>query len=472
MKGEYFVPMNLVTATDSYKASHPQQLPPGTTRVYSFFESRGGVHAETTFFGLQYYLKRYLEGRIVSQHNVNQAVEFWKAHFGTDKVFAPAARGWQHIVDRHAGRLPVEICAVPEGTTVPTRNVLMTIENTDPAVPWLTNHLETLLSMVWYPMTVATQSRAMRKLLLASLERTGDPSLIDFKLHDFGFRGSTSVESAGIGGAAHLVNFKGTDTTEALLMLREYYSEEMAGFSIPASEHSTITSWGREHEVDAYRNILEQFPSGLVACVSDSYNIFEACRSLWGGTLRDQVLARDGCLVVRPDSGEPTQVVPQVLALLGERFGFSVNAKGFKVLDPHVRVIQGDGIDHDMLRAVLAAMEATQWSTDNIAFGSGGGLLQKVNRDTQKCAIKCSAAEINGEWVGVMKDPITDPGKKSKAGRLALVRGSEIGFFTALQDADIGGGTAQSQTLLEPVFRNGEVLRTQTLADVRARAAL
>lgn len=470
MSDEYFVPMNLLTATDSYKASHAQQLPPGTTRVYSFFESRGGVHPETVFFGLQYYLKRYLEGRVVAQRNIDEATAFWKAHFGTEKVFAPTARGWQHIINRWGGKLPVEICAVPEGTVVPVKNALMTIENTDPEVPWLTNWLETVLSMVWYPMTVATQSRAMRKLLLSSLERTGDPSLIDFKLHDFGFRGSTSIESARIGGAAHLVNFKGTDTATALMMLHSYYDEPMAGFSIPASEHSTITSWGREHEVDAFRNILDQFPSGLVACVSDSYNVFEACRSLWGGALRDRVLARDGCLVVRPDSGEPTEIVPQVLTLLGERFGFSVNSKGYKVLDPHVRVIQGDGIDYDMLRAVLAAIEATGWSADNIAFGSGGGLLQKVNRDTQKCAIKCSAAEIDGEWHFVMKDPITDPGKKSKAGRLALVRGSEIGLFTALQDADIGGGTAQSQTLLEPVFRNGEVLRTQTLADIRRRA--
>lgn len=482
MNEGYAIPMNLALATDSYKASHAQQLPPGTTRVFSFFESRGGLHADTTFFGLQYYLKRYFEGRVVSKHNVDEAVDFWASHFGTDKVFASAARGWRHIVERHAGMLPVEICAVPEGTVVPTRNALMTIENTDPEVPWLTNHLETILSMVWYPMTVATGSRAMRKLLLASLERTGDPGLIDFKLHDFGFRGSTSIESAGLGGAAHLVNFKGTDTTAALLMLRKYYGEPMAGFSIPASEHSTITSWGREHEVDAYRNILEQFPSGLVACVSDSYDIFAACRDLWGDKLRDQVLARDGCLVVRPDSGHPPEIVPQVLTILGERFGFSVNSKGFKVLDPHVRVIQGDGIDYDMLGKVIAAMEAGQWSADNLAFGSGGGLLQKVNRDTQKCAIKCSATEINGEWHDVMKDPVTDPGKKSKAGRLALLRmrqeplmsrpsADAPKYKTVAQSVLLGGGkTAQDQTLLEPVFRNGEVLRTQTLADIRRRA--
>jgi len=472
--------MNIAKATDSYKASHAQQLPANTKHIYSFFESRGGVHPYTVFFGLQYYLLKYLQGVVITQPQLEEAKRMWAKHLGSEKIFALAERGWQHIIDKHGGRLPVEICAVPEGMVVPTRNVLMTIENTDPEVPWLTNWLETVLSMVWYPMSVCTGSHAMRKMLLASLERTGDPGLIDFKLHDFGFRGSTSFESAAIGGAAHLVNFKGTDTTPALDMLEEFYGcysravdpDGMAGFSIPASEHSTITSWGREHEVDAYANILAQFPTGLVACVSDSYDIYNACANLWGDKLRDQVLARDGCLVVRPDSGEPTEVVPKVLEILGARFGFTVNAKGFKVLDPHVRMIQGDGIDLQMLDKLIEAIEATGWSLDNIAFGSGGGLLQKVNRDTQKCAIKCSAVKIGDTWRYVSKDPITDPGKKSKAGRLALVLGSEIGFFTALQDAVVGGAgeTALSQTLLVPVFRNGEVLVTYTLDAVRKRA--
>ena len=231
--------MNLLLLTDSYKVTHWRQYPQGTTRVHSYFESRGGEFAETVFFGLQYYLHNYL-GHPVSQEDIEEADEFFAAHFGTRDLFNRA--GWQHIVTNHGGYLPVVIRAVPEGTVVPTGNVLMTIENTDPVVPWLTNYLETLLVQVWYGTTVATLSREMKQLIQHYLEKTGDPTLIDFKLHDFGFLGVSSVESAAVGGAAHLVNFKGTDTMTALIAARDVYGEPMAGFSIPAAEHSTITS--------------------------------------------------------------------------------------------------------------------------------------------------------------------------------------------------------------------------------------
>ncbi|HEY4482594.1 MAG TPA: nicotinamide phosphoribosyltransferase domain-containing protein, partial [Candidatus Paceibacterota bacterium] len=262
---------NIILTTDSYKVSHHRQYPPGTTGVYSFFESRGGIDPTTTFFGLQYILKRYMEGAVVTADDIEEARELFAAHFGDRTLFNE--QGWRYILNEHGGRLPVRVRAVPEGTTVPNHNVLMTIENTDPRVAWLTNYLETLLVQVWYPTTVCTQSRAMRATILSYLERTGTPESIDFKLHDFGYRGSTSVESAGIGGAAHLVNFKGTDTVAALVVAKRYYHEQMAGFSIPAAEHSTITSWGREHETDAFRNMLTSYPTGLVAVVSDSYDI-------------------------------------------------------------------------------------------------------------------------------------------------------------------------------------------------------
>lgn len=434
---------NTLLLTDSYKISHWRQYPPGTKRVFSFQESRGGRFPEVVFFGLQYFLKTYFEGVVVTEERILEAKEVFAAHFGDATLFNEA--GWRHILTKHGGRLPVEIKAVYEGSVVPVSQVLLTIENLDPEVPWLTNYLETVISMLWYPVTVATQSREMRKVILASLEKNGSPELIDFKLHDFGFRGSTSVESAGIGGAAHLVSFKGTDTLAAIMVARRIYGEAMAGFSIPAAEHSTITSWGRKREVDAYRNVLEQFPKGLVAVVSDSYDVMHACSQFWGKELRELVMQRDGVLVVRPDSGHPPTIVVEVLETLGRSFGFSVNAKGYKALDPHVRVIQGDGIDFSMLKQVLEAVEAAGWSADNIAFGSGGGLLQKVDRDTQKFAIKCSAVLIDDEWHDVMKDPVTDPGKRSKAGRF------------------LNAG-------LEPVFRNGEILRTQTFTDIRSRA--
>ena len=275
---------NLLLLTDSYKITHWKQYPPGTEQIYSYFESRGGDFPSVCFFALQYYLSRYLEGQVVTAAKIDEAEGFCTAHFGRTGMFNRPA--WEHIVQKHAGRLPVAVKAVPEGTIVPTRNVLMTIENTDPACFWLPNYLETLLVQCWYGSTVATQSAAMKAVLLDYLHRTGDPSLVDFKMHDFGFRGVSSVETAGVGGCAHLVHFKGTDTMAGLVIARDFYGCPMAGFSIPASEHSTITAWGKDHEVDAYANMLTQYPDGLVACVSDSYDIVKAVREYWGGPSR------------------------------------------------------------------------------------------------------------------------------------------------------------------------------------------
>ncbi|MEO1994833.1 MAG: nicotinate phosphoribosyltransferase [Planctomycetaceae bacterium] len=454
---------NIILQTDSYKVSHYLQYPPGTQYVYSYFESRGGEFPEIVFFGLQYYLKRYLAGPVVTAAHLDSAEELLSQHFSAGSLFN--RDGWQHILDRHSGHLPVRIRAIPEGTAVPTGNVLMTIENTDPACYWLTNYLETLLVQVWYPSTVATQSRAMKRVLLESLRRTGDPSLIDFKLHDFGFRGVSSVESAGTGAAAHLVNFRGTDTLAGIVLARDYYDEDMAGFSIPAAEHSTITSWGREREVDAMRNMLIQFPTGAVAVVSDSFDIYQACSDLWGVTLRAAVLERDGVLVVRPDSGDPPTVVVEVLKRLGDAFGTQVNPQGYRLLDPHVRVIQGDGIDRHMLAEILQAVERAGWSADNIAFGSGGGLLQKLNRDTCRFAFKCSSVTIAGQQRDVYKQPVTDSGKQSKAGRLRLVR--RQGEFTTMPES----ATSEADCL-QTVFLNGELVDPTCFADIRARAQL
>ena len=456
--------INLVAATDSYKITHWRQYPAWTKTIFSFFESRGGEFPEVTFFGLQYILKRYFEGIVITQEDVNEMAEDCALHFGDPSLFN--MKGWKRILEVHGGRLPILIRAIPEGTSIPNGNVLMTIENTDPELPWLTNYVETLLSQVWYPCTVATQSRQMKKLIIRYLEETGDPGLIDFKLHDFGFRGSTSVESAGIGGAAHLVNFKGSDTIQALRVARKYYKERMAGFSIPAAEHSTVTSWGRENEVEAYRNMLIAFPQGMVAVVSDSYDVFTACEELWGKKLRDMVEDRDGVLVVRPDSGEPAEVVLKVLEALGRSFGYTINDKGYRVLNPKVRVIQGDGIDYPTIGKILETMKQAGWSADNTAFGSGGALLQKVNRDTLKFAFKCCAALVGNTWRDVMKNPVTDPGKKSKAGRLVLVKVD--GQFKTLREEE-----AQSQgleNLLVPVFKDGKLLFDQTFDEIRTRA--
>jgi len=455
--------MSILLLTDSYKLSHYKQYPPGTSKVYSYFESRvGSEYPDTVFFGLQYFLKKYLEGVVVTEEFIQEAKEFSDAHMGgVGGAFNEA--GWRHILEKHGGKLPVSIKAVPEGMAVPESNVMMTIENTDPECYWLPNYLETLLVMVWYPSTVATISNYVRNLIAKGMETSCDTlDGLPFKLHDFGFRGSTSVESAGIGGLAHLCNFMGTDTIAALTTGKKYYNAEMAGFSIPASEHSTITSWGEHGEVEAFRNMLDQYPTGLVACVSDSFDIDRACTELWGEHLKGKILNRDGTLVVRPDSGEIVPMVLNVLNRLGEAFGTYTNKKGYKVLDDHVRVIQGDGCTPDTIKKVVDAMLRTGWSLDNIAFGMGGGLLQRLNRDTQRFAFKCSSVVVDGQERDVFKRPASDPTKDSKRGRLALIKDS-FGYDT-IKERTMG---ADEKDLLREVFRDGEVLVDQDLKGVR-----
>jgi len=462
--------LDITRATDSYKGTHWLQYPPDTTNVYSYFESRGKPLSWSdyvVFFGLQYFLKQYLAGVVVTQEGLDKSAKRWAAHFGNDKLFNVA--GWQHIIDKHGGKLPVSIQAVPEGSVVPTSTPLMTIENTDPECYWLTNWLETILVEVWYASTIATNSRGCKEILHDALEKSGDLAGLPFKLHDFGFRGVSCPEQAALGGAAHLVNFQGTDTFIACNMLMDFYGCEMPGVSIPASEHSTITAWGKEHELDAFRNMLNQYPTGLVACVSDSFDIMRAVEVYWGQELKDQILSRDGTLVVRPDSGELPITVLQVLKGLGDAFGVEKNEKGYKVLPPQVRVIQGDGIDREMLGTIVRALLNSGWSIDNIAFGSGGGLLQKFNRDTLQFAFKCSWAKGKDYERDVYKDPVTSSAKKSKRGRFLVIREQDGAWHTVPERGNfITAGVPQ----LTEVFRDGELLWDQSLAHIRERAEL
>lgn len=456
---------NPLFLTDSYKPTQWPQYPEGMEYCESYWESRGGEFEETVALGMRGMFETYLLPKITTEH-VEEAYELYATHFNDDGIFN--RKGWLRLVEKHGGTLPLEIWGVREGTPVPTRNALLRAVNTDPEFGWLTNYYETLLSQLWYPSTVATLSRAIKQLITDYAIETGDPLGVPFKLHDFGCRGASSMESAAIGGFAHLSNGLGTDNVPALVYCRKHYDERCAGYSIPASEHSTITSWGRTREADAYRNMIKRFgnaKSGLYACVSDSYNIFDACEKLWGGELREEVLGAANTLVVRPDSGTPHKVVVQVLETLGRKFGFTINAKGYRVLNK-VRVIQGDGINYAEIERILRAMKVRRWSVDNVAFGMGGALLQRVDRDTQRFAFKCSAARINGEWVDVFKDPI-EGDKRSKAGRLDLVK-DELGVYETVRRTP--ATIQRSEHVLH--FRNGTLYERPTLAEIRERAAL
>ena len=449
---------------DSYKSSHWRQYPPGTTSLFSYIESRGGLYDYTVFFGLQYYLKKYLS-QPITMDMVEEAKEFYAAH-GEPFNY----EGWKYIVTVHNGHIPVRIRAVPEGSCVPVKNALVTIESTDPKVFWIVSWLETMLIRVWHPINVATTSRECKRLIKAMLDQTCDnpESEINFKLHDFGSRGVSSQESAAIGGAAHLVNFMGSDTVVGVLTANRYYKSPMSAFSIPAAEHSTITSWGRENECNAYENMLTQYakPGALVAVVSDSYDIYNAIEKMWGGALRQKVIDSGATLVVRPDSGNPSKVVLACIKMLDAKFGTTVNNKGFKVLK-NVRVIQGDGINIDSISQILIALINHGYSAENVAFGMGGALLQHHNRDTQKFAMKCSSVTVNGEEVDVFKDPIDDPGKTSKKGRLDLISYKDGTYVT---DYIPHGLLEHPLSAMQTVYHNGMMMHETTLDEVRARA--
>jgi nicotinamide phosphoribosyltransferase len=373
---------------------------------------------------------------------------------------------WEHILKKHDGRLPVRIKAVPEGAVVPVSNVMMTVENTDPACFALTNHLETLLSQMWYPCTVATLSRKVKEMIKKFLDQTAESDKgLPFMLHDFGYRGVSSVEGAGIGGMAHLVNFMGTDTIRAIEYAMEFYGADVCAFSVPATEHSVMTALGPEGEAKVFERLVNEYPTGILSVVSDSYDIFRACSDIIGTKLKDKILARDGVFVVRPDSGDPVSTVLRILDILGEKMGMTVNAKGCKVLNPKVRVLWGDGLDYDKIYDIFHAMRNAEWSAENIAtMGMGGGLLQKVNRDTQRFAFKCSAQKRDGVWHDIYKDP-TDKSKASKKGRLALYK-TATGYHTATAT------NFNDQDVLETVFEDGVLKRDMTFDEVRKNAAL
>src|SRR5690606_20348644 len=448
-----------------YKFSHYLQYPPETRAISSYVEARGhSDHAEVLFYGLQMLLKEYLS-KPVTMADVDEAEAIVTAHG------LPFNReGWTHIVKTHGGFLPLLIEALPEGTLVRRGVPVAQVVNTDPECYWLTSYIETaLLRAIWYPSTVASNSRKVKQIIQPILEKTcEDPAaVLPFRLHDFGARGTTSFEQAGIGGAAHLVNFMGTDTVSGLLYARRYYGAEMAGFSIPASEHSTMTAWGQEREVEAYGNMIEQFgASGLYAVVSDSYDINNAVTDIWGKQLKDRVLAAGGTLVVRPDSGDPVETPVQVVRHLASAFGTRLNAKGYKVLHDSVRVIQGDGISPADIGLILGRLEAFGFSAENIAFGMGAGLLQRVNRDTYSFAMKANARQdTGGAWHDVYKRPATMNLKASKAGRQAVVAG--VGGLEAARIDQLAG----RENRLQPVWRDGSLLVDWTFEQVRARAA-
>jgi len=454
---------NIMLLSDSYKMGHANMYPKGTENVYSYFESRNGAKFnKTVFFGLQAKIKEYLCGVQVTKEKINHAEKIINKHLG-EGVFNK--KGWEYILKEHQGKLPIEIKAVPEGTPIPTGNVLMTVVNTDPKCFWLTNFLETLLSQVWYSSTVATLSREIKIVCKHYLKKTSDnEDGLDFMLHDFGYRGATSIESAGAGGAGHLLNFSGTDTIRAIEHTMEYYDSDVCAFSVQATEHSVMTALGETGEMSVVSSLLNENPEGILSVVIDSYDYIAFIKNV-AKIYKHTILNRNGKFVFRPDSGEPITTTLKVLDLLEEYFGCSLNTKGYKELPEQIGILWGDGIDYMGIRNILHAMQENYWAASNIVFGMGGGLLQKVDRDTQRFAFKCSAQKRNGEWYNIFKSPL-DKSKESKKGKLFLYMDDSNKYFTNNKCDCL------LENHLKTVFRNGELKKEYMFSDVRRNAKI
>lgn len=421
----------IILNTDSYKTSMYKQYPPDTRFVYSYIESRsGGRFDKTVFFGLQAYIKEYLD-KPITQADIDRAETILTSHG------APFYKeGWQYILDTYDGKLPVRVASLPEGSLVPKATPLVAIVNTDPKCFWLTTYLETsLLRAVWYPSSVATIAHEIREVISDYMIKTCDTrdETIGFKLNDFGARGVASAEASGLGGLGMLIPFLGTDNLNAVTAAYDYYgATEAPGYTINAAmEHSTVTSWrdkdGVLHEREAFSNMLKNFakPGTIVAAVSDSEDLENAVNNIWGDELKQEVLDSGATVVVRPDSGNPVDVVMLTIEGLAKAYGTTTNSMGFKVLNT-VRVIQGDGIDKDSITEICEALFQAGYSMDNIVFGMGGALLQHVDRDWGAWAMKCSSIQVGEQdkdgtaWRDVYKAPKTDPTKRSKAGQFTV----------------------------------------------------
>ncbi len=458
---------NLILNADSYKASHFVQYAPGTQFVSAYAEPRVGcLYPYAVYFGLQMFLKDYLMEPI-RKRDVKEAKAFWAAH---GLPFNEA--GWTKIVEQHGGFMPIRIDALPEGTVTPPGTALVQVVNTDPDMPWLTTYLETsILRAVWYPTTVATKSKIAKEIIRASLNRTcEDPAaVLPFRLHDFGGRGVSSQESAGIGGAAHLVNFMGTDTVHGVLYAREFYGEPMAGFSIPAAEHSTITSWGEAGEKDAFANMVTQFgkKGALLGVVSDSYDLERAVRQYWGADLKNRcsrAVRPSSCgqiAVIRGNCCADPQDTWRGLWLHGEWQGI----QGSPTLNScHPGRWHQSGLDRRN-----SCTDGEGWLVgENVAFGMGAELLQSLNRDTLFFAYKASAVcDDKGVWRDVWKQPKTDSKKTSKRGRQAVYKSGPGALDYKTVKKELIGA---NMDLLRPVFENGQLLVDERFADIRARA--
>jgi len=473
----------VVVDTDSYKLSHMPQYKKGGDMMVSYFEARGGDFDRVLNFGAQMIAKEYFLQRLTNEQ-VDNMIAWAKEHLFGNMVddLEIALRA---VVNELDGRLPIRIRNAKEGLMIPIKNAILTIETTIPDERYfsIVSYFETKLVRIWSPMTVGTTTYYVRQIIMAALEKSADDPAaeINFKFHDFGSRGVGGMEVAAFAGAAHLVNSMGTDTTVAVQAIEFAYGMRMAGNSIPASEHSSTTTHGPDGEINLITQMFDAYakPGAFFATVADSYDVINFIRN-YTPLFKERLIESGATWVIRPDSGDPIKTPIMCVVELEKVFGTTINTKGYKVLN-NVRVIQGDGIEPKQVGEILNALMALGYSASNMAFGMGGGLLQKNNRDTHRFALKCCAVRIKGEWQDVYKDPAVydedwnklevESFKKSKAGQLELIYNSTTNEYKTVRLEELKDYPDWEQAL-ETVLEDGYMVRDVTFEEVRRNAGM
>ena len=461
--------ISLICRSDSYKFSHAFAYPENITGMSSYGTAR--VHPSLTIVvaGIQGLLKTNFTQRITQAH-VDEAEAFSVLHFGRT-LFSRSS--WEKVVNVYDGFLPLIIRAMPEGSKIRGGDPIYSVTCLDPDLFWMSAYFETVIQRgIWYPTTVASMDYDIKQEIKRFYRISGaDMELLPFALHDFGGRGVTCSEQAQIGGAAHLFNFMGSDTVEGILYANNIYKHSMAGFSVFATEHSIECSFGLDDAgEEAYiASVLKNaLPGTIISIVIDGKDTMR-CATKLCTIFRQQIIDSNAKVVFRPDSGDMMEIVPALLRLQEVAFGVDwskTNGQKFKKIR-HVGIIQGDGVDHMSIKTLLGNLVGGGWRADNVVFGSGGALLQKVNRDTLKFAQKASAVCKNGTWVGIAKDPITDPGKKSLAGIMTLVRSRMTG---QTQPASLHHQLNEEfEDLHKLVYHTGKLYNETSLEDIRMR---
>jgi nicotinamide phosphoribosyltransferase len=486
--------MNPLFLTDGYKTGHHQQYPKGTTLVYSNFTPRSNKYApagcaHVVSFGQQMIMQQIHEAFQTEFFSKPKDVVCGEMkrelsmYLGTDYDVT-------HFEALHdLGCLPITVKALPEGSLVPMKVPVLTIYNTHPDFYWITNYLETIISnLLWKPMTSATIAHEYRKVLTKWQEKTDAERgwFIDWQGHDFSMRGMDSVEAVISSGLGHLTSFSGTDSLPAIYGARKHYgATEFVGGSVNATEHSVMCAGGKEDEVETFRRLLDTYPSGILSVVSDTWDLWKVCTE-HVVTLKDEIMARDGKLVIRPDSGDPVDILcgngrevdyyndvdgrehcesKGVIELLWDVFGGTINAQGYKVLDPHIGAIYGDSITIDRANEICARLEAKGFASTNVVLGIGSFTYQFNTRDTFGFAMKATYVDVNGEGREIFKDPITDDGtKKSATGLLHVTKANnEYMLVDKVSWAEEDGGE------LQVIYHNGQFENQTTLTEIKNR---